>query len=207
MRVFSQLGRVASPRPNGPPSLQALHSTFLYSTAASVRPHVSPCCCKPAIARPQLRVLRTQSNTTKGAQYPQYPFVNALPINWSTTVHRIRHISPSVMTTQTQTRSHAGHSHHHHDNTFLLSKNKNDAGVRITKIGLYVNLGMAISKGFGGYVFNSQGGFPIDVCPQTSVNKPSPHCRWHSQSYRPCQRHHDACDRRLVPQAALRPLP
>ncbi|KAJ4373790.1 mitochondrial metal transporter [Neocucurbitaria cava] len=59
--------------------------------------------------------------------------------------------------TQTQTRSHAGHSHHHHhDNTFLLSKNKNDAGVRITKIGLYVNLGMAISKGFGGYVFNSQ---------------------------------------------------
>jgi Co/Zn/Cd efflux system component len=62
------------------------------------------------------------------------------------------------MTAQTQTRSHAGHSHHHHhDNTFLLSKNKNDAGVRITRIGLYVNLGMAVSKGFGGYVFNSQG--------------------------------------------------
>jgi hypothetical protein len=59
--------------------------------------------------------------------------------------------------TQTQTRSHAGHSHHHHDNTFLLSKNKNDAGVRITKIGLYVNLGMAVSKGLGGYVFHSQG--------------------------------------------------
>jgi hypothetical protein len=62
------------------------------------------------------------------------------------------------MTSQTQTRSHAGHSHHHHhDNTFLLSKNKRDAGVRITRIGLYVNLGMAVSKGFGGYVFNSQG--------------------------------------------------
>lgn len=62
------------------------------------------------------------------------------------------------MTSHTQTRSHAGHSHHHHhhDNTFLLSKNKNDAGVRITRIGLYVNLGMAVSKGFGGYVFNSQ---------------------------------------------------
>ncbi|OAL05675.1 hypothetical protein IQ06DRAFT_211016 [Phaeosphaeriaceae sp. SRC1lsM3a] len=60
--------------------------------------------------------------------------------------------------TQTQTRSHAGHSHHHHhhDNTFLLSKNKSDAGVRITRIGLYVNLGMAVSKGVGGYVFNSQ---------------------------------------------------
>ena len=64
------------------------------------------------------------------------------------------------MTTQTQTRSHAGHAHghhHHHDNTFLLSKNKKDAGVRITRIGLYVNLGMAVSKGVGGYVFNSQG--------------------------------------------------
>ncbi|KAF2797051.1 cation efflux protein [Melanomma pulvis-pyrius CBS 109.77] len=60
---------------------------------------------------------------------------------------------------QTQTRGHAGHSHHHHahDNTYLLSSNKKDAGVRITRVGLYVNLGMAISKGAGGYVFNSQG--------------------------------------------------
>jgi divalent metal cation (Fe/Co/Zn/Cd) transporter len=59
--------------------------------------------------------------------------------------------------TQTQTRSHGGHSHHHHhDNTYLTSKNKNDAGVRITRIGLYSNLGMAIAKGVGGYAFNSQ---------------------------------------------------
>ncbi|CZT52534.1 related to mitochondrial iron transporter [Rhynchosporium secalis] len=58
--------------------------------------------------------------------------------------------------TTTQTRSHAGHSHHHHDNTFLTSKNKNDAGVRITRIGLYSNLGMAVAKGVGGYAFNSQ---------------------------------------------------
>ncbi|KAH6682030.1 cation efflux family-domain-containing protein [Halenospora varia] len=59
--------------------------------------------------------------------------------------------------TQTQTRSHGGHSHHHHhDNTYLTSKNKNDAGVRITRIGLYSNLGMAIAKGIGGYAFNSQ---------------------------------------------------
>lgn len=58
--------------------------------------------------------------------------------------------------TTTQTRSHAGHSHHHHDNTYLTSKNKNDAGVRITRIGLYSNLGMAIAKGIGGYAFNSQ---------------------------------------------------
>lgn len=55
-----------------------------------------------------------------------------------------------------QTRSHGGHSHHHHDNTYLTSKNKKDAGVRITRIGLYSNLGMAIAKGFGGYAFNSQ---------------------------------------------------
>ncbi|KAJ5038403.1 uncharacterized protein L3040_007266 [Drepanopeziza brunnea f. sp. 'multigermtubi'] len=59
----------------------------------------------------------------------------------------------------TQTHSHAGHSHHHHhhhDNTYLISKNKNDAGVRITRVGLYSNLGMAIAKGVGGYAFNSQ---------------------------------------------------
>jgi cation diffusion facilitator family transporter len=52
-----------------------------------------------------------------------------------------------------------GHSHshaHHHDNTFLTSSNKSDPGVRITRIGLYVNLGMAIAKGAGGYAFNSQ---------------------------------------------------
>jgi cation diffusion facilitator family transporter len=56
-----------------------------------------------------------------------------------------------------QTRSHAGHSHsHHHDNTYLTSTNRKDAGVRITRIGLLVNLGMAIGKGAGGYVFHSQ---------------------------------------------------
>jgi hypothetical protein len=55
-----------------------------------------------------------------------------------------------------QTRSHSGHSHSH-DNTYLVSKNKQDAGVRITRIGLFVNLGMAISKGIGGVVFHSQG--------------------------------------------------
>jgi hypothetical protein len=63
-------------------------------------------------------------------------------------------------TSHTQTRAHAGHHHHHHhDNSYLLSSNKNDAGVRITRIGLYVNLGMAVGKGVGGYVFNSQGTF------------------------------------------------
>ncbi|KAK4123669.1 hypothetical protein N657DRAFT_656066 [Parathielavia appendiculata] len=61
-------------------------------------------------------------------------------------------------TTQQQTRGHAGHGHHHHhhDNVYLTSTNKKDAGVRITRIGLYSNLGMAIVKGAGGYAFNSQ---------------------------------------------------
>lgn len=50
-----------------------------------------------------------------------------------------------------------GHHHHHHphDNAYLTSRNKADAGVRITRIGLYSNLAMAIAKGIGGYVFLS----------------------------------------------------
>lgn len=68
-----------------------------------------------------------------------------------------------TMTSITQTRTHSGHNHghgghhhHHHDNIYLTSQNKNDAGVRITRIGLYSNLGMAVAKGIGGYAFNSQ---------------------------------------------------
>ena len=87
---------------------------------------------------------------------------SSLPTSFTT--HRALHRSPSAMTSSSQARGHAGHSHlhhhhhhHHHDNSFLLSQDKNDAGVRITRVGLYVNLGMAVSKGFGGYVFNSQG--------------------------------------------------
>ena len=60
------------------------------------------------------------------------------------------------MTSTTQTRSHSGHSHSHHGNVYLTSTNKKDAGVRITRLGLYVNFAMAISKGIGGYYFNSQ---------------------------------------------------
>lgn len=61
------------------------------------------------------------------------------------------------MTVLSQIRGHAGHSHSHaNDNAYLVSSNKNDAGVRITRIGLFVNLGMAIAKGIGGYVFHSQ---------------------------------------------------
>ena len=68
-----------------------------------------------------------------------------------------RCLSP-IMSSTTLTRPHSGHSHqhHHHDNTYLLSTNKKDAGVRITRIGLYVNFCMAIGKGLGGYFLNSQ---------------------------------------------------
>ena len=73
--------------------------------------------------------------------------------------HEHQPLAPSMAATQT--RSHAGHGHghghhHHHDTTYLTSQNKSDAGVRITRIGLFVNLGMAIGKGFGGYMFHSQ---------------------------------------------------
>lgn len=54
-------------------------------------------------------------------------------------------------------RGHAGHSHSHkHDNAYLISTDRKDAGVRITRIGLFVNLAMAIGKGIGGVVFHSQ---------------------------------------------------
>lgn len=61
-------------------------------------------------------------------------------------------------------RDHSGHSHggkgdghgHTHDNVYLTSTNKADAGVRITRIGLYSNLVMAFAKGLGGYYFSSQ---------------------------------------------------
>lgn len=62
----------------------------------------------------------------------------------------------SMSSTQTRGHSGHGHHHHHHDNVYLTSQNKNDAGVRITRIGLYSNLGMALAKGAGGYFFNSQ---------------------------------------------------
>lgn len=49
-----------------------------------------------------------------------------------------------------------GHHHHHGADPFLTSKDKTDPGVRITRIGLFVNLGMVVTKGLGGWVFNSQ---------------------------------------------------
>ena len=56
-----------------------------------------------------------------------------------------------------QLRHHGGHGHHHHhDNPYLRSSNRHDAGVRVTRLGLYVNVCMAVGKGIGGEVFHSQ---------------------------------------------------
>lgn len=74
-----------------------------------------------------------------------------------TNLTRFRPPSLGLRMAEEQKRGHAGHSHpHNHDNSYLVSANKSDAGVRITRIGLYVNLGMAIAKGVGGYYFNSK---------------------------------------------------
>ena len=73
----------------------------------------------------------------------------------SNSSHR-SNISNSPTMATVQTRAHSGHSHSHHDNTYLTSTNKKDPGVRITRVGLYVNFGMVVSKGIGGYVFHSQ---------------------------------------------------
>jgi hypothetical protein len=110
------------------------------------------------LSQPSTRVLQTAASDssslnlhTKGGIPPQlFPRLQSF-------TNSKNYLRPSMAAvTKTQTRSHGGHSHHHHDNTYLTSKNKNDAGVRITRIGLYSNLGMAVAKGVGGYMFNSQ---------------------------------------------------
>lgn len=77
---------------------------------------------------------------------------------------------------KTSVREHMGHSHSHAHDSTLLTGNKNDPGVRITRIGLYVNVAMAVSKGLGGYVFNSKASvIPLHFCYPLTTKKP--HCR------------------------------
>lgn len=137
-----------------------LHSL---SYGRSLRPVVT-LGLKSNIRTPQYQIARVLQTTafdpsllncsTKASNIPlqSYSRLQSLSDNFSP---RLR--SSMAAPTTIQARSHAGHSHHHHhDNTYLTSTNKNDAGVRITRIGLYSNLGMAVAKGVGGYVFNSQ---------------------------------------------------
>lgn len=123
---------------------------------ACQRPHTTgaPPSTTSPIALNQRRILLTNAKAPGvAAKHRRSPY------QWSHITHRIRKpVTPAMVATAEQTRGHAGHGHHHHhhDNTYLTSKNKSDPGVRITRIGLYVNLGMAVVKGAGGYVFNSQ---------------------------------------------------
>lgn len=151
-----------------PPSLRL--STCRFTTplrCGSLSDTSTHCIRKTPLFRQQKRVLLT--TTHAGSTPPTRPagvFLRS-PLQWSHIVRRIR--NPAGLTAAAamgknhnaaaQSRSHSGHSHshgHNHDNTYLTSSNKSDAGVRITRIGLYVNLGMAIGKGVGGIVFNSQ---------------------------------------------------
>ncbi|KAK9340369.1 cation efflux family-domain-containing protein [Lipomyces starkeyi] len=84
------------------------------------------------------------------------------PLNTSTDKHDHSHDPDSEHghshTTAEHLHSHSiFHSHSHtHDSSLLLSEDVTDPGVRITRIGLWVNLGMAVAKGIGGYIFNSK---------------------------------------------------
>jgi hypothetical protein len=119
----------------------------------------------------QTRILRTLAiptthrRVTKASSFP--PSTVHCPTSPNASSPNVALSSPPQLLSQslfmatqtTQTRAHAGHGHghhHHHDNTYLVSANKNDAGVRITRIGLMVNLSMAIGKFFAGYMFHSQ---------------------------------------------------
>ncbi|OQE15098.1 hypothetical protein PENSTE_c030G07359 [Penicillium steckii] len=113
------------------------------------------------------RVLTSSSSSSTSSSYSAHLHLRSSnPSKLSYVRSRSRlPIIPSL--TMSQSRGHAGHSHshshghghghhHHHDNVYLTSTNKNDAGVRITRIGLVANLAMAIGKFIGGYVFHSQ---------------------------------------------------
>ena len=101
-------------------------------------------------------------------RHKQFPLPFLVILSSSTTYHtssslhtssdhfRLRLRTMTNSTTQARPHSGLSHQHHHHDNTYLVSTNKKDAGVRITRIGLYVNFCMAIGKGLGGYIFSSQ---------------------------------------------------
>lgn len=98
------------------------------------------------------RVLQTAASQRKIIPSATTP---ATPSSSSPTLELENGAQAAMATSSCQKRGHAGHSHSH-DSTYLVSKDKTDPGVRITRIGLWSNLGMAAGKGVGGYVFNSQ---------------------------------------------------
>ncbi|WQF75670.1 Putative cation efflux protein [Colletotrichum destructivum] len=144
--------------PQPPPHLRRV-SLRVHQTSS---PAASPCgpYLTPRAARHSLRLRSTTSSSlphlthTLTAAKNTSPSIPAAVIMSSTTT------ATTTANSVQSRRSHGGHSHHHHhhghDNVYLTSANKNDAGVRITRIGLYSNLGMAFAKGAGGYAFGSQ---------------------------------------------------
>ncbi|CAH2350190.1 mitochondrial metal transporter 1 [[Candida] railenensis] len=82
-------------------------------------------------------------------------------------VHSHSHAEETSSSADSHSHSHSGgnlfshsHSHSHQSNELLMAASKDgffkNPAVRITWIGLLVNIGMAVSKGIGGVYFHSQ---------------------------------------------------
>lgn len=141
------------------------NTNTISTTASSLRPSSSSILSSSSFSR--RKAITGQSRVLLTAARQQHATPLRSPLQWSGIVHRARVPTTTISGQRTmagsqQVRAHSHghgghhHHHHHHDTTFLTSANKSDPGVRITRVGLYVNLGMAIAKGAGGYIFNSQ---------------------------------------------------
>ncbi len=114
------------------------------------------------------RFLSTSHTKQKDQKKP--PIIETHAITKSTThaatniteSHSASHSSELSTHTHTHSQSHKhsllGHSHSHTNSAALLAKEAagNKASLQITWIGLFVNIGMVLSKGIGGVVFHSQ---------------------------------------------------
>ncbi|KAF4982388.1 hypothetical protein FZEAL_1977 [Fusarium zealandicum] len=137
-------------------SIVAALSSCAY-LAASSKHHVSntrPAAIRPRSTFPHLAAPRSKARSTPTLVTASTPQMRA-------------HTSSGHDDKPGNSHSHQhdhghGHSHgimghhHHHDNAYLTSANKDDPGVRITRIGLLSNLGMAVAKFAGGWAFNSK---------------------------------------------------
>ncbi|UNI21439.1 mitochondrial metal transporter [Purpureocillium takamizusanense] len=155
---------------------QARQQTLGFSSSAS-RPQARPLSSVPSSAAPSTSTSTSTSSCGCGHSSHLHLFHHhnldaSVAVAPSVLLHlapvrgRIRSLPGIMGAAQQQTRDHGdhghghshghGHHHHHHDNSYLISANKNDSGVRITRIGLLSNLGMAVAKFVGGWAFNSK---------------------------------------------------
>ncbi|KAL4883024.1 cation efflux family-domain-containing protein [Aspergillus karnatakaensis] len=152
----------AHPAPPAQASL-LLRRSILRSRPRSTRPLLARSPCQSRVLRTTATsLLRPKSSYSPTCSLPLSSNVRVRPLpplsllTNSTTSAAIPTTLPLMAT---QTRDHGGHGHHHHHhggNAYLTSTNKDDAGVRITRLGLVANLVMAIGKFVGGYFFHSQ---------------------------------------------------